>query len=743
MIEKYDEKYTGRQITMDWAYVNPFTGYIYFSNLKMMEADGEEVFFSADGLAMNFSVFKLFAGTYEISELTLEKPKGFIVQNDTNFNFSDIIEKFSSGDNDEEPVHFSILDITIIDGEFHFREKTILINYYIKQVDLESPGIRWDEDILTCVYSFESGLGKGNMEGDFSIDISNLDYQVDVAVREFDLKIIEQYLKELINYGNFKASLDAHINAIGNFHDQDQISIKGSLALNDFHFGKNIQDDYLSFEKLVIAIHEINPKKNVFFYDSISLIKPYFKYERYDYLDNFQTMFGKNGANISAVQTNPAKFNLIIAIADYITEISKNFFKSNYKITRLAIYKADLKFNDYAISEKFSMDFNPLTIIADSIYKSKKRVKVNVRSSIQPYGFLSVVLSINPLDSSDFDLNYSIQNLSVAMFNPYILTYTSFPLDRGTLELNGNWHVRNGLIQSYNHLTIIDPRITKRIRNKDLKWVPMPLIMSLTRERGNVIDYEIPITGNLNNPKFHWKDIVLDVVSNIFVKPPSTPYRMEIKNVETEIEKSLSLKWSLRRSLIHRKQEKFMEKMAGFLNQNPDASITVYPQIYSSKEKEYILFYEAKKKYYISNGKLDLNTYSDKDSVKVEKMSIKDTLFVNYLNAMVKDSMLFTIQDKCMRLIGSTLVESKFARLSKDRQNEFMFYFRDQGVENRVKIMGNVSVIPYNGFSFYTIVYNGELPESLKKAYEKMNELNDEKPRRNYKRERKNTGNDL
>ncbi|HKC69770.1 MAG TPA: hypothetical protein VKG26_16140, partial [Bacteroidia bacterium] len=37
LIEKYDFKYTGREITLDWAYVNPFTGYIHLNNLKIFE----------------------------------------------------------------------------------------------------------------------------------------------------------------------------------------------------------------------------------------------------------------------------------------------------------------------------------------------------------------------------------------------------------------------------------------------------------------------------------------------------------------------------------------------------------------------------------------------------------------------------------------------------------------------------------------------------------------------------------
>ena len=31
IVRKYDEKYTGRKITMDWAYVNPLTGYIHLA----------------------------------------------------------------------------------------------------------------------------------------------------------------------------------------------------------------------------------------------------------------------------------------------------------------------------------------------------------------------------------------------------------------------------------------------------------------------------------------------------------------------------------------------------------------------------------------------------------------------------------------------------------------------------------------------------------------------------------------
>ena len=150
-------------------------------------------------------------------------------------------------------------------------------------------------------------------------------------------------------------------------------------------------------------------------------------------------MFGKNGANITAAKADPAKFNLIIQIADYVKIIAKNFFRSDYKINKVGVYKGCLKFNDFALTEKFSVEANPFYILADSVNRKHKRVGVTFKSGIQPYGEVAVNLSINPKDSGDFDLNYRLQKLPASMFNPYFITYTSYPLNRGTLELNGSW----------------------------------------------------------------------------------------------------------------------------------------------------------------------------------------------------------------------------------------------------------------------------------------------------------------
>jgi len=741
LVEKYDEKYTGRQIKMDWAYVNPFTGYVYLKNIKVFECQSDTVFFSARGLGVNFSWNKLFSKTYEISRLSVNEPRIVIVQNNKDFNFNDLIQKFASDTTDtiKEPVRFNILNVKINNGEVHYREEIIPVYYFIEKFNFESSGKKWDVDTVSCKISFASGIGSGDIKGDFSVNLQSLDYRLAAWVNKFDLTLTEQYLKELAAYGSFRARVDADITATGNLKDRENVNASGMLAINDFHFGKNPKEDYVSYDKLVLRVNELSPKDHKYLIDSISLSHPFFKYEKYDYLNNIETMFGKDGANVKAVAANPERYNLIIETARYVRILAKNFFKSDYKIKRLAVYKGDIRFNDYSLSEKFSTGLSPLYILADSISKDRKRVEVILNSGIRPYGDMSIVLSVNPKDSSDFEMDYHFKKIPAAMANPYLISYTSFPLDRGTIEFNGKWQVRNGMIKSDNHMLVVDPRTSKRVKNKDVRWIPASLVMSLVRERSNVIDYEIPISGNLKDPKFHFRDVIFDLLGNIFIKPPTTPYRMQVRSTETEIEKFLTLKWNMRQTSLSSDQEKFVKKIADFLVENPEAHITVDPVYYAEKEKEYIAFFEAKKKYFLSSNNQPSVSFGEPDSLKVDRMSIKDSLFVDYLNDKLRDSLLFTIQEKCWKYIGSNTIDQGYVQLNVERKKKFISYFRERHVENRVKIEPGKSSIPYNGFSFYKIHYKGEFPESLVKAYEEMNDLNSKPPREKFRKVRERT----
>jgi len=739
LLEKHDVKLIGREATIGWAYVNPITGYVHLHNVNIYELQGDSIFLSVKEASANFTIYKLLSKEVEIAQLTIDHPLGKIVQKKDRLNFDDVIERFTPDESDTTPSpwHVTLLGTEIKGGEFHYYEKIIPINYYIKNVNIVGPGKKRDADTLSAKFSFQDGKGNGSMKGDFTINMKNLDYRFGVAVDDFDLEIIRQYIWELINYGMFHSRLDAQIKATGNFNSQDSINVNGRLLLKDFHLGKTNEDAYIAFDKLAFVVDELSPARNKYRFDSITLHSPYLKYEIFDSLDNVQALFGKNGKNISDITAQSGRFNLVIEIARYIKTLSRNFFKSDFQIGTLGIFNGNFAFNDYSISEKFTIQASPLTIRADSINKKNKRVNVYLKSGIKPYGYANFLLSINPKDSTDFDMKYKIEQIPATAFNPYLVSLTSFPLDRGTLEINGLWNVRNGIIKSNNHILIIDSRSAKRIRNKDTKWIPMPLIMSFVRDRGNVIDYEVPITGNLKHPNFHLGDVITDMIKNIFVKPVTIPYSMTVKKAEEKIEKSLMVKWQMNQRLLTNHQLKFIKNIAKFLKDHPGTSLVVHPVEYESKEKEHILFFEAKKKYFLITHNKKIKDFTEKDSLEVSTMSAKDHSLVKYISRNLSDTVMFTLQEKCINFVGNEVVNKSFARLINERKISFRSSFVENGTESQVKIKAGKNSIPYDGFSYFRLDYPNGMDDKLLKAFEKMQELNSETPRKKYLKERK------
>lgn len=747
LIEKYDGRYTGRQITLDSAYVNLFTGYMHFTNLKIYEHKSDSLFLSTKGASLKVDMKKLFSKTYQIDSLTFDEPYGTIIQVKKDLNFADIIERFKAKADsmaDLTPVHFNILNIKINNGEFHYRDKLIPIKYFIKNVYFESAGKQWDVDTIAAKFSFSSGIGTGDIKGDFAMNVKNRNYDLKIEVKKLNLDIIRQYLKDLTYYGTFAATLDANMHSMGNLDHKDWVTNSGVIKLSDLHFGKNSKEDYVSFDKLVIGIKEISPSKRKYFYDSVLLTRPYFKYEKYDNdMSNLAMIFGKEGDKFKAAKADVNQFNLVIEVANYLKMLSRNLFKSHYKVGKLALTKGNIRFNDYSINEQFSVDLNPLSISANSIDKYDMREKIYVKSGIKPYGSAKLVVSIDPKDRSNLDINYNFEKLPVALFNPYALAFTSFSLDRGGIEIDGEWQVRNSQINSRNHILIIDPNISKKVKTKRNRWLPLRLIMAFVRNRGNVIDYNIPIVGDMKNPKFQLKDMFRDLIKNIFIKPPTTPNGIQVKTVEAKIEKLLTLNWDMRQTELVSSQERFMKTMANFLKKNPTTTIQIYPQQYALKEKEHILFFEAKKKYYLAINGRSAASFNKKDSAIVAKMAIKDSNFVRYVDKHIDETMLFTIQDKCRKFVTTSLVEAKYKKLNKDRLEVFSDYFKQKEVDKQIKIYAGKDIVPFNGFSFYKIVYNGELPKDLIKAYDQINELDEEPPRKKFKDERDDNKNVL
>jgi hypothetical protein len=722
-IEKYDEKFTGRQIELSWIYINPFTGYIGMHGLQVHERNSEDVFLKANKISARLTLRALFSKTLDLSSFTLDNAAVSIIQDSAGFNFSDFIKKDSVAIDTlvpKEAFHYCVRNISIINTEIHYRELNIPVYYYIKNFNLDCPRTQWDIDTTYFKYDFNSGPADGAVKGEVTVDLKNKKFKSKTEVIHFDLKPMEQYVKDFANYGNLIAFLDANMNASGSFDDPKQLKSNGKFALSNFHFGKVKGDDYLAFNKMSVNIDSLSPANRKYFFSSFLLDSPYVKYERYDSLDNFSRMFGVKGKNVTQAKTEHPQTNIIFLISDFIKEIAENIVNSQYYVDELKIQRAILVYNDYGLMEEFSINAKPIVITAKNISTKNKRMSASLNMQLNPFGEVNVNFDVNPNDFGDFHLKYNINQLPLPMFNPYTVTLTSYPFHRGKVAFFGTWNVINKQINSDNHLVIENPTTARKVKNKETKKVPVPLIMAFVRDWDRRIDVEMPITGSLNDPHFNVWDAIWDVLANILVKPPTYPYRATKQSQKVEKEKYELMEWQPMQVKMNGDQKDQMRKISRYLFFHRNSKLVITPLYFQQLEKEYIMLYEAKKKYYLKEHNLAAENYTEDDSVEVSKLSAKDSAFVKYLDRATNASSLeFTVQGKCQRLVGKARVDKLYNSLLERRKKEILEFFSEKYVTDRVNFKKGTATFPAIGFSHYIFDYRGEQPEELEKEKKK------------------------
>jgi hypothetical protein len=322
-----------------------------------------------------------------------------------------------------------------------------------------------------------------------------------------------------------------------------------------------------------------------------------------------------------------------------------------------------------------------------------------------------VNFDVDPKNFGDFHMQYNIHDLPLPLFNPYTINFSSYPFDKGTVAFYGTWNVVDKNINSTNHLVIANPTTADKVKNNEAKNVPVPIIMAFIRDIDRRIDVQIPIKGNLKDPHFQLWGLILQVIENIFIKPPTYPYRQTVYDEKKEKEDYVMLEWRPMQFKMNDDQRDQLDKISLYMFLHPQSKLTVAPFYFTDLEKETILFYEAKKKYYAHEHHINPDSLKINDSLEISKMSVKDKGFVNYLNKASKASPLqFTVQEKCKRLIGDSEVNKIYSQLIAQRKQEIQDYFKR--VADRVTFKPPVGEVPASGFSHFIFDYKGQQPPS-------------------------------
>ena len=101
-------------------------------------------------------------------------------------------------------------------------------------------------------------------------------------MKDLNLDLLYPYLKDYINVGEMKGTIQTHLLLGGNLNEPDAVAANGTLALGTFHYRSKQGTPYRYWFFHDCPRYVERTKSDLYNFGSISLVEPFLKFERFE-----------------------------------------------------------------------------------------------------------------------------------------------------------------------------------------------------------------------------------------------------------------------------------------------------------------------------------------------------------------------------------------------------------------------------------------------------------------------------
>ncbi len=200
---------------------------------------------------------------------------------------------------------------------------------------------------------------------------------------------------------------------------------------------------------------------------------------------------------------------------------------------------------------------------------------VKLRGGVDQYGSAKIDGSLNTKAPKKFtDLNVAFNNLELKHYTPYSLQFLGYKIEGGRLFLDLGYKIDEGKLGASNRVVIRQIELGAE-KEGGSPW-PMRLVVALLEDSDGVIDIDLPIEGDVNNPDFKYGKVVWQVIGNLFTKAVTSPFRALGSMMGIESDKLSAIEFEAGSVALSPPQIEKLDTLTTMLAKRPKLSLAIY-----------------------------------------------------------------------------------------------------------------------------------------------------------------------
>jgi uncharacterized protein involved in outer membrane biogenesis len=460
--------------------------------------------------------------------------------------------------------------VDFTDEKLHKRVTKSLNNVYLHVSNFDSKSGSW------FYYNGSMNLNKksGKLYLKGKLRHTPLAQKGIIKLKKFALKELNPYLEDRsylkIKEGEFSVSFNESYKPS---KKSANLRLEGNIVLEKL-FTQNIKENneaLLSIVKLEAKPINFELGPNRLYVDNVAIDSLYLS-AKVDQNKSFNLaqLVKENNSSVTDVQKHSS-------------EKTEESFP--IKINKLTIKNSNAFFSDLSLPIPFQANIHSLNGAVYGISsKEGETTYIDIDGEVNAYGSTKIKGSLDSFAPTEFtDINLNFQNLDLSNMSGYSATFAGYEIAEGKLFLDLGYKIKKAKLLATNSIVIKHIKLGKELDGEEgINHLPLGFVIALLEDSNGIIDIDLPIEGDVNNPDFKYGTIIWNTLTNLITKAVTSPFRFlgSMLGVDTKELEDIEFAYGSEKLLAPQREK--LDTLASLLQKRPKIALKITP-VYDKK----------------------------------------------------------------------------------------------------------------------------------------------------------------
>jgi hypothetical protein len=197
-------------------------------------------------------------------------------------------------------------------------------------------------------------------------------------------------------------------------------------------------------------------------------------------------------------------------------------------VEKVAVDKGIVDFADLSLILPFAAKVEKLQGAVSGISSDRAgRAGVRLEGQVGEFGLARVEGTLKPFRPKEFmDLGVTFQNVEMPPLSPYSVTFAGRKIASGRLGLDLRYKIVDSKLAGNNKIVLQKFTLGERVKVPGALDLPLDVAVALLTDANGRINIGVPVSGDVNDPKFSFGDVIGQAIAGTITGIVTAPFRM-------------------------------------------------------------------------------------------------------------------------------------------------------------------------------------------------------------------------